>query len=77
MFLLYSSPPQLHYPQLSYFRSYAIIGKITFSGVFITKYLKFLANFQSPVFIKDPMFILFGKFSMPYVYSLPYVNSRL
>ena len=64
MFLLYSSPPQLHYPQLSYFRSYAIIGKITFSGVFITKYLKFLANFQSPVrfslvrFFKNAIFTI-------------------
>ena len=33
-------------------------------------------KFQRPTFIPCPTFILFDKFSRPYVYSLPYVNSR-
>ena len=33
--------------------------------------------FSCPTFIQDPTFILFDKFSKPYVYSLPYVYSRL
>ena len=47
------------------------------SQIFSSYMLIFLLNFPGPMFIQGPLFIIFAKFSRPYVYFLPYIQSGL
>ena len=49
----------------------------SFLCIFKALHSLFSPNFPSPMFIQDPIFILFVKFSRAYGYSLPYIYSGL